>query len=242
MMEFQAIVLAAGRGRRMGSKEPKVLVSLLSRPLVCHVLDRLAEVGIEHPIIVVGVGAEKVRQTLGDNYLYAFQQEQLGSGHAVLCAAELARGKSRNLLVMCGDSPLFKTQTIRSLMEAHLFEKPTITLVSAVLDDPRGYGRIIRDSNGEIMAIVEEVDATDEEKAVKEINGGCYAFNAEWLWDNLNLMTENEAGEKCLTQMVDIAIKQHRRVISVSAEPEEVLGVNTYDDLATAERILASRS
>ncbi|MDI6829691.1 MAG: NTP transferase domain-containing protein, partial [Armatimonadota bacterium] len=234
-------VLAAGKGRRMGLECPKVLAPLLGRPLVCHVLDKLAEVGIERPIIVVGAGARQVRQTLGENYQYAFQEEQLGSGHAVLCAADLARNQSRSILVMCGDSPLFKTSTIRSLMEVHSSQKPAITLVSAILDDPRGYGRVIRDETGEITAIVEEVGATDEQKAIKEINGGCYAFDAEWLWNNLDLISENEAGEKCLTQMVDIAIRQRKRVISVTADSEEVLGVNTPGDLVVAERILAGR-
>lgn len=239
--EFQAIVLAAGRGRRMGSAVPKVLLPLMGRPIIAHVLDVLAKVGIGRPLIVIGAHAEMVRSTLGEGYRYVVQPEQLGSGHAVLCARDLMYGQSRHVIVMCGDSPLFKTQTIRSLVEAHRSLTPAITLVSACLEDPTGYGRILRDKMGEITGVIEEVDASDEEKAIKEVNGGCYAFESEWLWRNLDSITENESHEKCLTQLVTIAVHQGRRIISVSAEPDEILGINTPEDLTLAEAILAKR-
>ena len=239
-LEFQAIVLAAGKGKRMGSGLPKVLLPLCGRPIIGHVLDVLAKVGIPKPVIVISREGDFVRRALGDGYLYAVQDEQLGSGHAVLCAGEAARG-TRNIIVMCGDSPLFRVETVRSLMEEHTRQKAAVTLVSAMLDNPSGYGRILRDSAGEVSGIVEEKLASDEQKAIEEINGGCYGFDAEWLWNNIGHMTRNEAGEYCLTEMVDIAIRQGRRMIAVSSGPDEVAGINTPEQLLDAERMLCIR-
>ncbi len=237
---FQAIALAAGKGTRMGSDLPKVLVPLCGRPVIAHVLDALQAVGITEPVVVVGYRAEVVRETLGDRVAYAFQDEQRGSGHAVICARQAADG-AENLLVMCGDSPLFKVETIRLLMETHLQEQAAVTLASAVLADPTGYGRIIRAENGDVAGIAEEKVATDEQRAVKEINGGLYAFDADWLWENIGLMRENTAGELCLTEMVDIAIMQCRRVATAAASPDEVAGINTPEQLRAAENVLSAR-
>lgn len=237
---FQAIVLAAGKGTRMGSDLPKVLLPMCGRPVVTHILDALGKVGIARPVVVIGYRADQVRQALGDRVLYALQEEQQGSGHAVICARDAASG-SKNILVMCGDSPLFRVETIRSLMDVHVREGATITLASAVLDNPHGYGRILRAPGGGISGVVEEKLATDEQRAVKEINGGLYAFDGDWLWENIHLMSRNEAGELCLTEMVDIAIAQGRRVTSSPTSPEEVAGINTPDQLRDAERILSQR-
>ena len=224
----------------MGSDLPKVLLPLCGRPMLAYILDALSDVGITDPIIVVGEGGEEVKKALGDRCRYACQEKQLGSGHAVLCARKAARG-SKHLLVMCGDSPLFRTETVRSLMEAQVRQQATVTLVSAVLEDPHGYGRILRSPEGEIAGIVEEEFAADEQRAIKEINGGCYAFDAGWLWENIGSMRENQAGEYCLTEMVDTAIAQGRRVIAVPAAPDEVLGINTPTQLQAAEAILRAR-
>lgn len=238
---FQAIVLAAGKGSRMQSDLPKVLHPICGRPMVCHVLDALKSVGIPRPIIVIGRGAELVEQTLGSGYVYVLQEQQLGSGHAVMCARDASEGRSAHILVLCGDSPLFRAETIRALMDAHLKEGATVSLASAVLDDPTGYGRIVRGAEGEITGVVEEKLADQSQKAIKEINGGCYAFDSVWLWDNIDRMSDNEVGEKCLTEMVDKAIAQAKHVTAVFSQPEEVLGVNTPAQLAEAERIMCAR-
>ncbi|HET6454263.1 MAG TPA: NTP transferase domain-containing protein [Armatimonadota bacterium] len=239
-LEFQAAVLAAGKGKRMGSDLPKVLLPLCGRPIICHVLSLLAEVGIRRPVIVISREGDAIRETLGDDYSYVVQGEQLGSGHAVLCAREAAQG-AKNIIVMCGDSPLFRVETIRSLMREHVRHQATITLTSAILDDPAGYGRILRNPSGEVSGIIEEKMASDEQKSIEEINGGCYGFDAEWLWGNIGLMTRNEAGEYCLTEMVDIAIRQGRKVITVSSGQDEVAGINTPAHLKQAERMLCSK-
>lgn len=240
--DFQAIILAAGKGSRMQSDLPKVLHPVCGRPMVCHILDALSDVGIPSPIIVIGRGAELVEQTLGAGYVYVLQEEQLGSGHAVMWARGVAEGGSKHTLVMCGDSPLFRVETIRALMDAHRREQATASLVSAVLDDPSGYGRIVRAPDGRIAGVVEEKLADEEQRAIREINGGCYAFDSRWLWDNIDLMSENEVGEKCLTEMVDIAIGQGKRVTAVRSQPDEVIGINTPAQLAEAERIMCGRS
>jgi bifunctional UDP-N-acetylglucosamine pyrophosphorylase / glucosamine-1-phosphate N-acetyltransferase len=237
---FQAIVLAAGKGTRMGSDLPKVLLPVCGRPVVTHILDALAEVGIPHPVVVIGYKAEMVKDALGGRVMYALQEEQRGSGHAVMCARDAA-GDAGSILVMCGDSPLFRVETISAVMETHVREGATITLASAILDDPTGYGRILRAANGEVLGVAEEKIATQEQKAVKEINGGLYAFDGAWLWANIGLMHENEAGELCLTEMVDIAIAQGRKVIAVPISAEEVAGINTPDQLRAAEQILLER-
>jgi len=234
---FQGIVLAAGKGSRMGSDLPKVLIEVCGRPMIRHILDALESVRISRPIIVIGKGADLVEQMLGGGYTYVLQEEQLGSGHAVICVREAAEGRSRDLLVMCGDSPLFRVETVQALMEAHVREDATVSLVSAVLDDPTGYGRIVR-SDTQIAGGVEEKLADETQRAIREINGGCYAFDSEWLWGNIDRMRENEVGEKCLTEMVDIAIAQRKHVAAVSCESDEVLGVNTPAQLAQAESIM----
>ena len=240
MNDFHAIILAAGKGSRMGVDIPKVLIPLCGKPMISHILDALSALGIGTPVIVVGKQHQVFEETLDDEAIYAEQEEQLGSGHAVMCARD-ASPATGHTLVMCGDSPLFRLETIRALMNTHRTDDSAVTLVSAILDDPFGYGRILRNTVGEITGVVEEKSASSEQKAVREINGGCYAFKAQWLWDNIDLLTRNEAGEFNLTQMVDIAIRQGLRVTSVTANPDEVAGVNTPDQLRQAEEILMAR-
>ncbi|MHB1459420.1 MAG: NTP transferase domain-containing protein [Armatimonadota bacterium] len=240
MNDFHAIILAAGRGSRMGVDIPKTLIPLCGKPMISHILDALTELKITTPVIVVGKQHQAFEETLNGEIVYAVQEEQLGSGHAVMCARDLAPSTGY-LLVMCGDSPLFRVETIRSLMNAHRTDGSTVTLVSALLDDPFGYGRILRNASGEIIGIAEEKNASPEQKVLREINGGCYAFITQWLWDNIHLLTRNEAGELNLTEMVDIAIRQGLKVSSVTAGPDEVAGVNTPDQLRQAEEILTAR-
>jgi bifunctional UDP-N-acetylglucosamine pyrophosphorylase/glucosamine-1-phosphate N-acetyltransferase len=245
-MNYYAIVLAAGRGKRMRDESlpaefPKVLRQVRGRALVDYVVEALRGAGVTDITLIVGFGADYVRSAMGDGFTYATQSEQLGSGHAVACAREELSGRSGTAIVMCGDSPLFTSETILRLKEHHDATGATITLVSAVLDDPTGYGRIVRDSSGRITGIAEQKCATEAEKSIREINGGALAFDSEWLWANIDQMQVNEAGEQNLTDLVRVAISQGRLVEAVDCMPEEVMGVNTPDDLANAERILSGR-
>jgi bifunctional UDP-N-acetylglucosamine pyrophosphorylase / glucosamine-1-phosphate N-acetyltransferase len=249
--DFYAIVLAAGKGTRMqgepvppgAPKEfPKVLRPVLGRPMIYYALDALSGAGIDDITIVIGYGGEEVRRVLGPRFRYAVQSEQLGSGHAVASARELLRKHPGDAIITCGDSPLFTAESIQRLKEIHSESGAVITLASALIDDPTGYGRIIRDESGSIKGITEEKAASQLEKSVREINGGAYAFRGNWLWQNLDRIKKNEQGEYYLTDLVGMAIEDGLRVESVSCAPEETYGVNTPEQLKEAESVLQDHS
>ncbi|GAF77526.1 unnamed protein product, partial [marine sediment metagenome] len=179
---FAGLVLAAGKGSRFqdesGRPFPKVLREVLGRPMVSYVLDALAKAGIADITLVVGFGADEVRRRTGDRVGCVVQKEQRGSGDAVARAKDRFREFEGHLVVMCGDSPLFTDETVRRMMRKHIEERAVATLASATLDDPSGYGRIVRDNRGAIRAIVEERCATDRERSIQEVNGGAYVFDA----------------------------------------------------------------
>jgi len=243
---WAGLVLAAGKGSRFASESgepfPKVLRPVLGRPMVSYVLDALRGAGIEDITLIVGFGAERVTREVGANVRYVLQAEQRGSGHAVACARDAFRGFDGGLVVMCGDSPLFTAETVRRISEEHARTRAAVTLASAILDDPFGYGRIVRDPNGVITGIVEEKCASDREKAIREVNGGAYAFDARWLFDNIDQMAVNEANEYNLTDMVRVAAEQGRTISAVGCDASELLGVNTPDQLRAVEEILRSRN
>lgn len=241
-----AIILAAGKGKRMGDENapaefPKVLRRAVGRPLIAYVIDALKGAGISDISIIIGFGADRVKAALGDGWRYVVQSEQLGSGHAVACAREALFDREGVAVIMCGDSPLFTAATISSLVARHISSCAAITLVSAQLDDPTGYGRIKRNDFGEITGVVEEKCASPEEKLISEINGGAYAFDSAWLWANIDRMAGNEAGELNLTDLVRVAIEQGSGVEAVQTAQEEVTGVNTPADLKRIEEILEKR-
>jgi len=209
--------------------------------MISWVLDALRGAGIEDITIIVGLGAEQVRQALGSGYRYILQPEQLGSGHAVACAAQELAGRTGTALVMCGDSPLFTASTIKSLAGSLLKDRARIALASAVIDDPTGYGRIVRDASGRIVRIAEDKGASASEKAIKEVNGGCYAFDSEWLWANIGRIERNAAGELNLTDLVRVAITDGEIVTAAPCEPKEILGVNRPEDLRVVEELLGMR-
>jgi bifunctional UDP-N-acetylglucosamine pyrophosphorylase / glucosamine-1-phosphate N-acetyltransferase len=242
---FAGLVLAAGRGSRFGGEAgrpfPKVLRPVLGRPMVSWVLDALRGADIDDITLVVGFGADEVRRQIGPSVRYVLQGEQRGSGHAVACAKEAFAGYRGGLVVMCGDSPLFLADTVRRVADEHALTEAAATLTSARLDDPSGYGRIVRDAQRRIVGIVEEKCADEREKAIHEVNGGAYAFDATWLFDNIDKMAVNEAGEYNLTDMVRVAIEQGRTVSAIDCDPSELLGVNTPAQLAEVEEILRWR-
>ena len=244
-MKYAGLILAGGRGSRFISEDtqpiPKVLRLLLGKPVILWVIDSLKNAGILDNTIVVGYKAEEVISKLGDTYKYVFQIEQKGSGDAVACAKECFTNFDGSLVIMCGDSPLFSSETLKKMMHQHYDEKAFISLASSLLDNPTGYGRIIRDKNENIIGIVEEKCALDEQKAIKEVNGGAYIFDSKWLFSNIHLIKQNEAGEYNLTDMVRIAIEQNKTITSVSCDNIELLGINTQSELEKIENILRSR-
>ncbi len=237
--DFGGIVLAAGRGSRMGADIPKVMLKVGGIPMVSRVVWTLREAGAAPVCVVVPAGSSPVRELLGDSVLYAVQDRPTGTGDAAAAARPLLTG-SPHVLVACGDSPLFRVDTVHRVMKAHLESAAAVTLVTAHLSDPSGYGRIVRDSAGNIVSIAEESVANAQEKAIREVNGGLYAFNAAWLWNNIQRPAA--AGrEFVLTEVIERAVAQRLTVSSAPCEPDELAGVNTPVQLEQASRILMER-
>ncbi|MDK2820646.1 MAG: bifunctional UDP-N-acetylglucosamine pyrophosphorylase / glucosamine-phosphate N-acetyltransferase [Clostridia bacterium] len=242
MPEVAAVILAAGKGKRMHSDIPKVLHQVAGKPMVKHVLEAAEAAGINKNIIVVGHEAQLVVDTLGRQNIYVLQEQQLGTGHALAQAREKASSVA-TVLVLCGDTPLIKSQTLEKLLQHHQKKEAAVTILTSRVDNPTGYGRIIRDVEGKIKGIVEERDASEEQKLINEINTGIYCFDTSYLWTFLEqLKPDNDQGEYYLTDVVAMCC-QHNLITEsvVTNEPEEVLGVNNRAQLAIAGQILRER-
>jgi bifunctional UDP-N-acetylglucosamine pyrophosphorylase/glucosamine-1-phosphate N-acetyltransferase len=239
-----AIVLAAGVGKRMNSNLPKVLHPVLGRPMVDHVLDAVRAAGVPRVVVVVGHRAEQVRAALaGRNVEFALQAEQLGTGHAVLQTKPLLGGHRGTGLVLCGDTPLLTPETLGDLLATHRDTGAAATVLTAVVDDPTGYGRVLRGPDGAVRRIVEHKDATDEVRRVREINSGLFAFSLPDLFAALEQIgTDNAQGEYYLTDTLEILLGLSRRVSARACrDPREVLGVNTPEQLREVEDIMRQR-
>ncbi len=242
MSAWQAVILAAGAGTRMRSATPKVLHPVCGAPLIQHVIASLYNAGLERPIVVVPPDAETLRNYLGTNVDFAVQESPLGSGHALACAREVLGKDSDNILVINADCPLVPPEGIQLLMRCHEETKAELTLMTADGADQDGYGRIIRDASGAFTAIVEEREATPEQREIKEVNGGVYAFRTASLWPNLATLKPSSNGEIYLTDMVACVHQSQGSIATVQAgDPHDVLGVNTRVDLANAEAVLRDR-
>ncbi|MCX7925820.1 MAG: bifunctional UDP-N-acetylglucosamine diphosphorylase/glucosamine-1-phosphate N-acetyltransferase GlmU [Fimbriimonadales bacterium] len=241
--KLAAIVMAAGKGTRMKSERPKAITPLLGQPLTSYVLRALEQAGVEPIIVVVGHGAEEVQQALGDTYRYALQTEQLGTGHAVMQAMPHLPPDAAYVLVAAGDSPLVTPEVFRSLYEAARTTDSACVLATALLDDPTGYGRILRNEAGHVIGIVEEKDATPEQKAIHEVCTSFYCFRADALRDALpHLSNQNAQGEYYLTDVIGILAAQGARVTTwQSPDPTLLLGVNNRWELAQAGNALRMR-
>lgn len=249
MEKIAAVVLAAGKGKRMGSVDgseiPKVMFKANGKSLVRYSVDALKNAGVENIVLVVGYKKEIVKDCFGNSVEYAEQKEQLGTGHATLSAKENLEGKTDAVSVCYGDMPLYKPETIKNLIDYYESNKPTIAMLTVDFDDPGfwAFGRIIRDENDEVNAIVEQKDCNNEQLKIKESNPGFYIFNSGWLWENLQkIKTDNAQGEYLLTDIVSLAKKQGKKIGTVKvSEESEVLGVNTPEQLKQVEEILKSR-
>jgi bifunctional UDP-N-acetylglucosamine pyrophosphorylase/glucosamine-1-phosphate N-acetyltransferase len=241
------IVLAAGEGTRMKSDLPKVLHTIGGRSLVCHAVAAAQQVGAGHVVVVVGHGREQVSAHLAvsaPDVLAAVQDQQLGTGHAVGCALAALPDVDGPLLVTYGDVPLLTGETLQQLVAEHQARGNAITLLTADLPEPAGYGRVVRDSDGAVAAVVEEKDATAEERTIREINSGIYAFEARVLRDGLSrLKTDNSQGELYLTDVVGIAHADGGRVGALQlSDVWQTKGVNDRVQLAELHRELNRRT
>lgn len=241
-MRTTAVILAAGQGTRMKSKLPKVLHKALGKPMVQWVIDCLSEAGVADKIAVLGHGGEQVAQVVEGQAQIVYQTEQLGTGHAVMQAAPALSADNDCVLVICGDTPLLRPQTISQLITQHQAEGNAVTLLTAHAENPAGYGRIVRNGQ-QIAAIVEQKDASEEEKLISEINTGTYCFDQKFLLQYLSALdTNNAQKEYYLTDLIKIA-NQHQLPVGgfVLTDFNESLGVNNRVQLSQAEQILRQR-
>ncbi|MFS0784143.1 bifunctional UDP-N-acetylglucosamine diphosphorylase/glucosamine-1-phosphate N-acetyltransferase GlmU [Bacillus sp. 1P06AnD] len=243
MSNRYAIVLAAGQGTRMKSKLYKVLHSVCGKPMVKHVLDHVSSLNVKEIVTIVGHGAETVQAELGNVTGFALQEEQLGTAHAVMQAEELLNGKQGTTLVICGDTPLIKAETMQALIEQHEELGAKASVLTASIEDPTGYGRLIRNEQGFVEKIVEHKDATEVEREVKEINTGTYCFDNEALFNALKKVSnDNVQGEYYLPDVIEILKSEGETVTAYQTEDfEETLGVNDRVALAQAEAIMRER-
>lgn len=248
-------VLAAGKGTRMatsGSNEPappKAMVECLGLPLLRWVTDAIKKSLIQNtPIVVIGHKKKDVQTYLGSQYLYAVQTEQKGTGHAVKHALEKLP-ETGTVLVLYADMPLITADTINNIMRRHWDEAPAITMATVTVDDFTGdnagfddFGRVIADANGQVLRIVEKVAATDSEKSIKTVNPSIFCFDIAWLRANIDQVgTGNTKKEYFLTDLIEIAIRQQERVVTVPIAPTEAIGINTPQQLKLAEQLLSQR-
>jgi len=242
-LNLTIIVLAAGQGTRMKSELPKVMHPVAGRPMVSFVVDAAQALDPAHLVVVVGHGEDLVRQTVGDAVAYATQEEQLGTGHAVQQAAHSADGRAETVLVLYGDTPLMRPETLRHLVEHHQAESAAVTVLTSEPADPTGYGRIVRESQGgSVLAIVEEIEATPAQKAIEEVSSGIFCFRDSWLWPNLAKIRASSAGEYYLTQLVAIAQDQGEKVTAwLVSDPLEVIGLDHRLKLARGEAEMRQR-
>lgn len=242
-MKMTALILAAGQGTRMKSETPKVLHKICGRSMLGHVLEAVERSGAENKVVVVGHGADLVIEQMQEPGLtFVHQKQQLGTGHAVM-TAENVLPEEGLILVLCGDTPLITGETLKEFTEFHKKENNSISVLTAVLENPYGYGRIVKDSRGGLLKIVEEKDADDEIKKIKEINSGMYCFDAAALKRNLGKISdENAQGEYYLTDLIEIAAAQNEKTGAFPVKNnEEIMGVNNRVQLAEAESIMRRR-
>jgi len=242
MEQVHAVVLAAGKGKRMHSDLPKVLHLLCGQPLILYVFDALHHAGIPSSIVVVGQGDDLVREVVGPQARYVEQPEPRGTGHAVMTALPLLPQDGTPVLVLYGDTPLLTAETIHALLALHRTSGSAATLLSAQVPDPTGYGRVIRDHDGRVRKIVEEMDCSPEERQVGEINAGTYVFHHEALREALRaLAPDNAQGEYYITDTIGWLLARGRRVSALVARGEETVGVNSRKELAAAEALMRRR-
>ncbi|TMW69958.1 bifunctional UDP-N-acetylglucosamine diphosphorylase/glucosamine-1-phosphate N-acetyltransferase GlmU [Alteribacter natronophilus] len=238
-----AVILAAGKGTRMKSDLYKVLHPVCGKAMVQHVVDELKGCNVEKTIAVTGHGAEMVKERLGSDAEYVLQEEQLGTGHAVMQTESLLAGEKGTTVVLCGDTPLLTQATIDALLAYHEQEGAKATVLTAKADDPSGYGRVIRDENDAVKRIVEHKDANTEERLVKEINTGTYCFDNEALFEALSHVTnDNVQGEYYLPDVIEILQKRGELIGAYqTGDFDETMGVNDRVALSRAEQVMQKR-
>jgi bifunctional UDP-N-acetylglucosamine pyrophosphorylase/glucosamine-1-phosphate N-acetyltransferase len=245
LAETVAIILAAGVSSRMNTDIPKVLHQVCGRPMLEYVLDAVRQAGAKRIYVVVGFGGRQVKEKFGTNsdIIWVNQQQQKGTAHAVLCCKKYLGDFDGRTLVLCGDGPLIRPQTLKTLIEIYRAENPALVLATAILDDPAGYGRVIRDKSGNITGIVEHNDCTDEQLKIREINPSYYLFNNKILFEALKkVRPDNVKKEYYLTDALSIIIAAGHKVTAIPAvRPEGAMSINNRDQLNKVNTIMRQR-
>ncbi len=241
--DMMAIVMAAGKGTRMKSKSSKLVQKIYGKEIVKRAVENAKKAGVHNIVAVVGYMKEAVMGVLEDSVSYAVQEEMLGTGHAVMQATKYLEGKKGKVLVLNGDVPILRPETLNKLLNKSIENKEAATLLTAIYDNPTGYGRIVRDEGGNVKGIVEEKDTSDEQKLIKEINAGIYCFDIEALLDALKEIKPNNAqGEYYLTDVIEIMNKKGLKTGAVVVEDNtEILGVNDRVQLELLTKVLQMR-
>lgn len=241
-MKITPILLAAGLGTRMKSNIPKVLHPVCGKPMLAYALEAARAASTEKPVVVIGHAADAVRDFLGQEADCVVQDPQLGTGHAVLQAEPRLRGASDLVLVTYADMPLLRPETLARLVETQQQNPGPVTMLTVAAPDPRGFGRVVRGSDGSVQAIVEEAAATPEQLSIHELNVGAYCFRGDWLWEALHRIPVSKKGEYYLTDTVELATQAGLNVEAVTTEDqEEIIGINTRLHLAEAETAMRRR-
>ena len=240
-----AIILAAGLGTRMKSKKAKVLHEVIGRPMILYVVETARKVAGDDVVLVVGYQAHIVQDIVSQyaDVYYSTQKEQLGTGHAVLCAVPVLPDHIEQVIILYGDVPVLTHKTVLGLLNDHVKAKRDLSVLAVELGDPKGYGRVLIDENGQVQKIVEEADATAVQKRIKIINTGIYCVKKEFLIDSIQqVRPDNAQGEFYLTDIIEIGCKAGKDVgVIVGIDRDEVMGVNSVADLQMAERVMYAR-
>ncbi|MFZ5642749.1 MAG: bifunctional UDP-N-acetylglucosamine diphosphorylase/glucosamine-1-phosphate N-acetyltransferase GlmU [Bacillota bacterium] len=242
-MQLATVILAAGKGTRMKSDLPKVLHKVCGVPMICHVLKVASDIGSDNVIAVVGFGSDRVAEAIKGQGKVVLQQEQLGTAHALHQAADSLKDFMGDILVLCGDTPLVSAQSLKKMVEEHRKSGAFATVLTTELDNPTGYGRVIRDSAGRMEKIVEQKDASPAELLVNEINTGIYCFKSDGLFQSLaQIKPDNAQGEYYLPDLIGLYVAQNKVVAAVpGADPVEIMGVNDRCQLAYAQEAMGRK-
>jgi len=249
MDKYAAVILAAGKGTRMNeglaSPIPKIMFELNGKLIIDWSVKLIRDAGIDKVVLIVGYKKEMIEEHFGDKVEYAEQTQQLGTGHAVMMVENILKDKVENIIIFYGDNCLYKSESVKRLIDLYEKEKPTIAILTVKFDDPVfwAFGRILRDEKGEVIGIREQKDCSEDELEIKESNPGFYIVDAAWLWENLKkINNQNAQGEYYLTDIIELAKAQNKRIIATPVSEEaEALGINNPDQLKEAEKVLQSR-
>jgi UDP-N-acetylglucosamine diphosphorylase/glucosamine-1-phosphate N-acetyltransferase len=245
--KIAVIILAAGLGTRMKSHKAKVLHEIQSRPMILYVVEAARKVAGDNVIVVIGNQAEKVRKVVSESekteLIFAHQDKQLGTAHAVLCALPHIPDHCHEVVILCGDVPLILPETITGLVEDHLKGDHDISVLAVELENPHGYGRVVLDDNNQVCGIIEEADATVEQKEIKLINTGIYCVNKRFLLDALpKIQANNAQGELYLTDIMALGYREKKQIgVRIGADSLQILGVNNCQDLEVVDAVMEKR-